>query len=102
MFLLACCPAEVAPAEEALIASEASLAVSARVPAIPVGSGRAAGGVIETIGCPSGEAFRSSVVARVPVWTAAISVGWIGIGESCQFQNRVMSSFSDALNLPRT
>ena len=39
----------------------------------------------------------SSAIAREPVWIAAISLGCSGIGESCQFQKRVMSSFSAAL-----
>src|SRR6266571_438667 len=31
-----------------------------------------------------------------------MSLGWSGIGESCQFQNRLMSSFSAELLRPRT
>ena len=31
-----------------------------------------------------------------------MSGGWSGMGESCQFQNRVMSSFSAVLARPST
>jgi hypothetical protein len=44
----------------------------------------------------------SSDCARLPACTGAISGAVIGIGESCQFQNRVRSIFSAALKRPST
>ena len=63
-----------------------------------VGSGRLVGETMFTSGWLNGLAFRSaSGWARLPVWMAWISGATIGMGESCQFQNRVMSSFSAEL-----
>ena len=76
--------------------------IAARMPAMPTGSGRAVGGVMLTMGALKLPGRTSSAVARLPVWMAAMSLGWIGIGESCQFQKRVRSSFSAQLNRPST
>src|SRR6476620_7518020 len=72
------------------------------IAATPAASGRAVGAWMPSTGCESCPGLRSSACAREPACTAAISGAAIGIGESCQFQNRVRSIFSAALKRPST
>ena len=64
---------------------------------MPVGSGSAVGLWIVSTGAESWPGLMSSDCAREPACTGAISGALSGIGESCQFQNRVRSIFSAAL-----
>jgi hypothetical protein len=70
--------------------------------AVPIGSGIEPGFIKLTIGALSWPGVTFSSIARDPDWIAAISVGCNGIGESCQFQKRVISSFSAELERPST
>src|SRR4051794_28977474 len=72
------------------------------IAATPAASGSAVGAWMPSTGCESCPGLRSSACAREPACTAAISGAAIGIGESCQFQNRVRSIFSAALKRPST
>src|SRR3954452_6027863 len=104
------CPAEArAAALSAWVISDplwsrniAPFASAARVPDSPAGSGSAGGLLKATTGAASVDGVVLSCWARDPDWIAAMSGACSGMGESCQFQKRVMSSFSAEFDRPRT
>lgn len=110
-FCPACSPTAVAPCALACKAACANAAVCAiplmsrnmlpfwtavMMAAIPVGSGNAVGLWIVRTGAESWPGWIWSDCAREPDCTGAMSGAAIGMGESCQFQNRVRSVFSAA------
>src|SRR5437762_10437125 len=90
------------PARPLMSRKRSPLETAVRAALRLVGSGRAVGAIMPTTGFSSAPGVARSVLVGIFVLTGEISGGGRGMGESCQCQKRVMSSFSAELERPRT